>query len=114
MSTVTIPDGLTKITKIQAKEQQLYWDRFFTSEEYRNSLKDRMLNGKAGHMEVLLHHVVYGKPRETLELSGGGDGTFILIIGDREIKKQLTNGGEIIDAPALVEHSDEPAHATGG
>lgn len=37
---------------------------------YRASLKVRLEEGKAPHMETLLHHYAYGKPVETHEHSG--------------------------------------------
>jgi len=35
-------------------------------------------------MEILLHHIVYGKPKETLALQAAGDGVLILNIGGQE------------------------------
>lgn len=105
MPQVNIPE-MPRMTKISAKELQVFWDTFFSSQEYRASLMGRILAGDAAHMEVLLHHMVYGKPKETLELQGGGDGTMVLIIGDQTVKaQQLEDGmvraigdGPVIDA----------------
>lgn len=85
--------------RIDAKEAQIFWDRFFSSTEYRDNLKLRIIAGEAGHMEVLLHHMVYGKPKETLALQGEGDGIFMLRIGDRVIKAQVLDGGEVRALP---------------
>ena len=41
------------------------------SDEYRNSLRARVLAGKAPHLEPLLYHYGYGKPVERVELSAG-------------------------------------------
>ena len=38
--------------------------------EYRASLRQRLKRGQAPHMETLLHHYAYGKPREGLDVSG--------------------------------------------
>ena len=73
------------VGRAQALEMQNYWKVFFESEEYRESLRSRINKGKAAHMEVLLHHMVWGKPKETLALQGGGDGTLILNIGGEQI-----------------------------
>ena len=35
--------------------------------EYRKSLKKRLISGKAPHMETLLHHYAFGKPKERFE-----------------------------------------------
>ena len=83
--------------KVQAAELQLFWDRFFTSPEYRENLKSRILEGSANHMEVLLHHMTYGKPKETLDLTARGDGIFVLQIGDRIIKAQMSENGETFE-----------------
>jgi hypothetical protein len=37
---------------------------------YHASLTKRLLAGKAPHMEVLLHHYLYGKPKAHVEHSG--------------------------------------------
>jgi hypothetical protein len=95
MPAVQIPD-MPKIGKIEAQEMQLYWESFFTSEEYRDKLKERINKGKAAHMEILLHHMVYGKPKETLALQGGGDGNFVLVIGG-QTQVQLS-----VDAAGMV------------
>lgn len=39
--------------------------------EYRQLLLIRIKVGEAPHMETLLWHYAYGKPKETVELSGG-------------------------------------------
>ena len=42
--------------------------RFLESAEYRESLKVRVLEGKAPHMELYLHHYVYGKPADRVDI----------------------------------------------
>ncbi len=37
---------------------------------YVESLQGRLREGKAPHMEVLLHHYAYGKPKDTVEQVG--------------------------------------------
>ena len=37
---------------------------------YLAALKIRLRQGKAQHIEVLLHHYAFGKPRESIEHSG--------------------------------------------
>ena len=97
------------ITKVEFKEAQVFWDRFFSSQAYRDNLKERILDGRGVHMETLLHHMVYGKPKETLALQGGGDGIFILNIGGVEVKRQLLDDGTVIevDGHAVVEPPTE-------
>lgn len=56
------------------EEMRDYWLQFFSSDEYRDSLKKRLLRGKSDRIEQLLLHYVYGKPVETVELTGEGGG----------------------------------------
>jgi hypothetical protein len=37
---------------------------------YQASLKQRLVEGKAPHMEVLLHHYAHGKPKDTVQVDG--------------------------------------------
>ncbi|CAI4031193.1 hypothetical protein DNFV4_01621 [Nitrospira tepida] len=62
--------------------------------EYQTRLRARILSGKAPHMEVLLHHYTYGKPKTTLEARQ------VTIIVDRSCK-------DIVEAQAtaLEDHS---------
>ena len=80
---IDVPE-MPPLRRIDAIELQLFWDEFFQSEEYRTNVKQRMLKGKAAHLEILLFHMVYGKPKETLALQSAGDGVLILNIGGEE------------------------------
>jgi hypothetical protein len=62
------------------------------SPEYQESLRKRLLAGKAPHMEVLLHHYVYGKPVEKLEHSVSGDLVYILGERLRAAKQRALDG----------------------
>lgn len=98
------------VRRIDAREAQIFWDQFFSSNEYRENLKLRIVAGEAAHMEVLLHHMVYGKPKETLALQGEGDGIFILRIGERQVTAQMTEGGIVKAIPERIEDAEiEPA-----
>lgn len=37
--------------------------------DYQQRLRVRILNGEAPHMEVLLHHYTYGKPKTVLDVN---------------------------------------------
>ena len=41
---------------------------FLMSEEFRENLKRRILAGEAPHMEILLHHYGFGKPKTSVEV----------------------------------------------
>lgn len=45
---------------------------FLMSEEYRENLKRRILAGEAPHIEVLLHHYGFGKPKTSVEVLASG------------------------------------------
>jgi len=47
--------------------------------DYVRSLQRRLDAGKAPHMETLLHHYAYGKPKEQVEHSGA-DGAPLLFV----------------------------------
>ena len=118
---IDVPE-MPSLKRIDAIELQLFWDQFFMSPEYRENLKARIFKGKAAHMEILLHHMVYGKPKETLALQGAGDGVLILNIGGEQKvslevgpdgmakRKDITPDGEPVEAElkALEQHSEEP------
>ena len=38
--------------------------------DYRTSLRQRLIAGTAPHMETLLHHYAFGKPKDVLEQAG--------------------------------------------
>lgn len=40
-----------------------FWQEFFESEEYRQNLKQRLLDGKADHMERYAAELLYGRPK---------------------------------------------------
>jgi hypothetical protein len=104
VSPVSAPKLPPKLGKVEARELQIFWDRFFTSAKYRASLQRRILRGKAPHMEALLHHITYGKPKETRAFSGEGDGILVLQIGDNIVKAQALEDGKVkmLDVGALV------------
>lgn len=44
--------------------------RLLADTEYQASLRSRLIAGKAPHMETLLHHYAWGKPKDTTVLEG--------------------------------------------
>lgn len=100
------------ISKIQFKEMQIWADKFFSSEEYREKLKTRINDGQAQSVEILLYHMTYGKPKETLDLQSAGDGVFILHIGGKEVKKQAIEEGVVIEGTAVEEEALPPPRRT--
>lgn len=59
------PKGRLSDTTIEIRD---FARSFLTSAEYRDNLKQRILNGDAPKIEELLHHYGFGKPKETFEL----------------------------------------------
>jgi hypothetical protein len=51
-------------------EIKTFAKQFLESAAYRASLEQRVRAGEAPHMETLLHHYAYGKPKELVEHSG--------------------------------------------
>ncbi len=50
---------------------------------YLRSLKTRLKSGRAPHMETLLFHYAYGKPKETMEHSGLDGAPIVVTFGGR-------------------------------
>ena len=48
-----------------------FYSKFFNSTEYRDSLKQRILKGKAMPIETLGYYYLYGKPKERVQLLNG-------------------------------------------
>jgi hypothetical protein len=46
-----------------------FWQAFFESQEYRRNLKDRVLAGKADHMEKYAAELLHGRPRQELDIT---------------------------------------------
>ena len=66
-----------------------YWKKFFKTPEYRQSLKLRILRGKADHMEKFLMEHVQGKAPNKVELTGQDGGPLGAVL---EIVRLPDNG----------------------
>ena len=78
--------------KVSAKELQYFWDRFFSSKKYRKKAKTRILDGDAPGLELYLLGMVYGKPKEVVQIQNKGDGTFVLVVGNRAQAHVVADG----------------------
>jgi hypothetical protein len=61
------PKGSRNKTSIEVAD---FCRNMVESRDYRASLKQRLLDGKAPHMEPLLWYYAYGKPIDRIELIG--------------------------------------------
>lgn len=60
------PKGVPNVASREIKDAA----RLLVSDEaYVESLRKRLPAGKAPHMETLLHHYAYGKPKETVDVT---------------------------------------------
>ena len=57
-----VPNKATRDIKEAAR-------KLLEDEDYQRSLAMRLKRGDAPHMETLLHHYGYGKPKDTLDLN---------------------------------------------
>ena len=65
------PQGRAKgIPNKATREFKEFWHSFLESAEYRDSLRLRLIRGKAPHIESYLAQLVIGKPKDTLEVQG--------------------------------------------
>lgn len=62
-------------------EQKEFARQVLMSEEYRASAIRRVVAGEAPHLEILMHHQAFGKPKETTAIEGGGAGFNIVLMG---------------------------------
>lgn len=67
-------------------EAREFAQRLVDDEEYRRSLRDRLLAGSAGQMEILLWAYAHGKPPDRVE--SGGPGAFAELTTG-ELKERL-------------------------
>jgi len=51
-----------------AQEVREFSQRFVQDEAYLANLKQRIFDGEAPHMETMLWHHAYGKPKDTIEI----------------------------------------------
>jgi hypothetical protein len=67
------PGVLNKVTReIKTAAKAIVEDM-----DYVDSLKRRVKAGRAPHMETLLFHYAYGKPKETVKHEGGDGGPLV-------------------------------------
>lgn len=60
------PKGLPNKATRQIKE---FGERLFKSKEYQESIKARILEGKAPAVEIHLMNLTFGKPKEQIEIN---------------------------------------------
>jgi len=71
--------GRTKGSQNKATLDMVEWFReFLSSPECRESMKRRMLSGKAPKLEELAFHYGLGKPVETVEVTGADGGAIMV------------------------------------
>lgn len=58
-----VPNKATREIKEAARQ-------LVESADYRQALQRRLVSGRAPHMETLLFHYAYGKPKETIDTPG--------------------------------------------
>jgi len=63
-------------------EIKTFAQNLLMSQPYRDSATQRVLAGTAPHLETLLHYYAWGKPADTLKVSGDRP-PFLLILGPR-------------------------------
>lgn len=62
-------------------------NRLVDDAEYRDALRQRMINGTAGAIELLIWHYAYGKPVDRVETTSRGA---FELLSTRELKARLT------------------------
>lgn len=53
-----------------SRDIKQWTEKFLTSRAYVENAVQRVMDGKAPHLEILWHHYGFGKPKETLKHEG--------------------------------------------
>lgn len=62
------PRGRPKgASNLATREHKAFCQQFLESEEYRQNAMERILTGKAPHLETLLFGYAYGQPKQRIE-----------------------------------------------
>lgn len=59
-------------------EFKAFWQKFYASKAYRVSAQERILAGKAPHLESYTLNALYGRPVERHELTGDEGGPVLV------------------------------------
>ena len=68
------------VPSIATREHKEFCKQFLESPEYRKSAMERMLEGKAPHLESLALGYAYGQPKRELEITTKRPTTFVLSV----------------------------------
>ena len=60
------------------KELKEFWGKWFKSKEYQVNAQQRILDGKAPHLEGYLMSKIHGKPTEHIEVTGKDGGPIVV------------------------------------
>jgi hypothetical protein len=96
------PKGILNKTTREIRESSA---RIIGDPDYLASLKIRLRDGKAPHMEVLLHHYAFGKPKETVKHEGVQPAKLVVTQIHTEAEMRAIIGA--VDVEAGTEDDDE-------
>ena len=83
------PKGRAKgVPNIATREHKAFCKEFLESPEYRKSAMERMLEGKAPHLESLALGYAYGQPKRELEITTKRPTTFVLSVDEESAPDQ--------------------------
>lgn len=97
------PKGALNKTTKAIKEMSA---KLLTDRSYQASLKKRLKTGKAPHMELLLHHYAYGKPKETVKVEDAPAPLAVMVLRTRDDFKKVL-GAPDLEANALPDGDDD-------
>ncbi len=88
---------------------------FLQSEEYRQSMKHRILAGKAPQLQTLLYEYAFGKPQVGLDPSGAGGGPVPrarVVLYDAARESEDEGAGGLVRDPRSPTRPSEPRRST--
>ena len=83
--------GRPKGSKNKKTQAALEFAERMLDKEWEKAAKERMLNGKAPHLETLLLQFKHGKPKETMDIHVSHDLSELLQVALQR-RKELTEG----------------------
>ena len=75
------------------RDIQVFARAALSDAQYTAALKRRLLRGDAPHMETLLHHYAFGKPRDVIELGTPPRPLVIELVSDDALRQLRDDSG---------------------
>lgn len=75
------------------REFKAWAEQFFKSPDYRRSAERRILSGKAPQLETYLAQLLYGKPKESIEIDDKRPESYRFVFGTVPVSQPTEDHG---------------------